>query len=859
MHDIDIRLSRSEDPDGSCRVSITGPDDRRADGLFRSPFSPTEIDDALAWMDLGTANDAPAKAQVREFGERLFRSLFQGAVAGVFVASRNADSPPRVRMTVDDPVAARIPWELLVDPSHGEALAFRSRFVRGISTEGGARRLIVDPPLRVLVVDSAPRGLPRLESQLEARGIADALRSVVAQGRVELVTLEHATLSRMLDALREGSTDRPPRPFHVLHWIGHGDIDSSGGANVLLFEDDNGNPDPVDGARLANVVVGSELRLVLINACHSAAPTSSSVATPAAETTRAIAEVLLTAGIPAVVGMRVAVLDETARRFAREFYAALADGRGVDDAVLDARVLVAGRGSDASAEIGVPVAYLRSGSGRLLSTVSPLTWWQAPLVRFRRLSPLARAAVFVAIVIATLAVERSFDAVVRAIEGPPRMTASLNVVVTDFDGRDSSGRPIQSNAASDLSEDLAKALDEDLSAVAQSVDVRFPDVAGRLGGATAEERALAASQLAERINADIVLYGSLDATKTTLQPEFFVREARLADAEELTGAFRLGSPIEQPLPIDTNGAARTMMSSALVSRGRALAEVIAGLDYFRLSDYVEAERRFDIALSAEGWPDGDGKEVLYVFRGTTAGARGELDEAEAWFLRALDLNGSFARARLGLAEVAFQRAKGLCEVGEVNGDGLHTASELYREAIPLTDDPASASNSAKARLGAARVYLCISQAGLADRWQEAADEAAAVIAAYDAGDASLQQLTAEAHAVRAIAALPTAGAPDAAARFADAEREYRLAINLGTQPDRRAAYHAALAYVLQRLGRIDEARREYDEAIRLAPEEDRPVYEDQRRQLGADVSAPRAVLQPAGFRPFADLSPLGGR
>jgi tetratricopeptide (TPR) repeat protein len=837
--DIEIRVARSEAADGSCRVSISGPDDRRADGLFNPPFSKAEVNQALAWMDLGTPADSPTRARVREFGERLFRSLFQGAVAGVYVASQAAGSPRRIRLTVDDPAAARIPWELLVDPATGEALALRGRFVRGIATEGGARPLLVDPPLRVLIVDSTPRGLPRLESQLEASDIASALGGIVAQGRAEQVTLEHATLSAVLDALREGAQAQPPRPFHVLHWIGHGYIDPVSGANVLLFEDEDGNVDRVDGARLANVVVGSQVRLVLINACHSAAPTPSETTTPAAETTRAIAEVLLTAGIPAVVGMRVTVLDETARRFAREFYAALADGRGVDDAVLDARILVTGRSADASAEIGVPVAYLRSGSGQLLSTVTPLAWWQVPLVRFRRLRPLAQVALFVLAVIATLAVERTVDAVARYIEGPARMTGDHNIVVTEFDARDSSGLAIASAPALDLAEGLYETLRGEFTELGeQQVQVRPPAETGRLAGSTPNERAVAAGELARKINADIVVYGSLDATRKELQPELFVSDRALADAEELAGPMQLGPPIRARRPIE-EGSARADMRNALVSRARALSELIAGLSQLRNANYDAAEDHFDAA--AAQWGDGAGKEVVYLFRGSIAGVAGRLDEAERWFEDALALNSSYVRAQLGLAEVTFQRARGTCRRGDptVDAEELRAAREQYSEAVTATDDPGAVSVSARARLGMARVYICMSQAGIQSLWAEAARETSKVIAAYQAGDESLKGLAAEAYAVRAITRLPVAGTTDPCAQYELAEQDFRAAIELAPYADREAAYNAGLAWVLAQLGRVEEARDAYQLAIHHEPdEEDRAKYQGELDTLNGNSSTP---------------------
>jgi tetratricopeptide (TPR) repeat protein len=843
--DIDIRIRPSDQPDGSCAVWISGPDDRRAEGRFRSPFSPQEIDGALAWMDEGTG--APAEA--RAFGQRLFGALFQGPIGAIYVASQEGATPARVRLTVDDPALARVPWELLFDPATEGALALRGPFVRGIDTEAGARALAVEPPLRVLIADASPSDQPALASQLEARDVEAELAQLTGEGRIEVGILPNVTLSTLRNALREAASADPPRPFHVLHWIGHGDVDLRTGANVLMFEDRDGASDPVDGNQLANVLHGSDIRLVLLNACHSAAPTPTQ--TPSAETTRGIAEVLLTSGIPAVVGMRVSVLDPTARRFSSEFYASLADGSAIDDAALDARRLVLGRAPGDAAEIGVPVIYLRAGSGVLLQRVARAPWWRVLLARFRRLAPLAQAGILALGVLIVIVSAQSARSIYGAINQPSRMTGDFNVVVTEFDGRDAAGRAVRSDVASELSTSLSKTLEQELAKIPSAVvAVRGPVEAGRLeGGASAEERALAARRLAEQVDADVVIYGWLDATRTTLQPEFYLRERALADAQELLGSFRLGSAISEAVPIDNEPAAAISVRQRLSSRARAISELVLGLSFFRLQQYDQAERHFDGAIGAQGWPDGDGKEILYLFRGSTAGALGKLAEAADWYDRALQLNPQFARARLGLAEVRFQEAKGTCEPGDADAAGLGEARDAFRATLSATDQPASANVSAKAHLSIARVDLCLSQAEIEDGWAHASAEAALVVAAFEAGDDSLRQLAAEAHGVRAISELPAVGDPDAETKFRAAEAEYRQALSLGSRQDRLAAYHAGLAYVLGKLGRIDDARREYDEAIRLAPEAARPGYQRARDELGANpASSSVRVPAPTALR-----------
>jgi hypothetical protein len=116
-------------------------------------------------------------------------------------------------------------------------------------------------------------------------------------------------------------------------------------------------------------------------------------------------------------------------------------------------------------------------------------------------------------------------------------------------------------------------------------------------------------------------------------------------------------------------------------------------------------------------------------------------------------------------------------------------------------------------------------------------------------------LAAEAHGVLAIAEIPVVGALDAEARFRTSETEYREAIRLGSRPDRLAAYHAGLAHVLGKLGRLSESRLEYDEAIRLAPDAARPGYERARDELddpdarAAPSTVQSLVLMAAGLAP----------
>ena len=96
---------------------------------------------------------------------------------------------------------------------------------------------------------------------------------------------------------------------------------------VLLFEKDGERPggglDPVDVEALLDVVRPYDLKLVFLNACRT-------LARSADDTASSFAPPLLESGIPAVIGMELAVEDRAAAPFSREFDKALAANQPVD-------------------------------------------------------------------------------------------------------------------------------------------------------------------------------------------------------------------------------------------------------------------------------------------------------------------------------------------------------------------------------------------------------------------------------------------------------------------------------------------------------------------------------------------------
>ncbi len=99
----------------------------------------------------------------------------------------------------------------------------------------------------------------------------------------------------------------------VIHFSGHG-----GGSSGLMFQDEQGEPQPVSGRALSMMVgtTARNARVVVLNACYSTEQADG-----------------LRAHVDCVVGMDGAIGDDAARAFATRFYGALGNRRPIGNAV----------------------------------------------------------------------------------------------------------------------------------------------------------------------------------------------------------------------------------------------------------------------------------------------------------------------------------------------------------------------------------------------------------------------------------------------------------------------------------------------------------------------------------------------
>jgi tetratricopeptide (TPR) repeat protein len=363
-HNFDLRITRSGDNRDTYVASI---DSLGFSNTFKLPFGDEELDEGLLHGSreiLVERRNGRGFSQegAKAFGERLFNAIFDVNLARGLQASLSEHDNVRLRLFLQEaPELAKLPLEYLYDPFLGRPLGlFRyTPIVRFLGAPQPIRPLLVEPPLRVLVVVANPSraGYADLDVEREISNVEEAVNELELEGRVMVDYLRRATL--------DGFTARlVGDKYHVLHFIGHGDFEEGRGGS-LLFEDRQ-----VDEQTLRSHLEDKRsLRIAVLNTCHGA---RASADNPFA----GVAQTLIRAGVPAVIAMQFAISDDAAKDFARGFYRALAGDVSIDAALADARRSIrdgqAGRQAQA-VEWGTPVLFLRpsEGDSQLLSIQPP--------------------------------------------------------------------------------------------------------------------------------------------------------------------------------------------------------------------------------------------------------------------------------------------------------------------------------------------------------------------------------------------------------------------------------------------------------------------------------------------------------
>jgi hypothetical protein len=295
-----------------------------------------------------------APANLEALGTALYRAVLGGSVGALFNLAlgevlADEQGTLRLRLRIDPPKLALVPWELTYDPDRGRFLSAWSKTLvsRSFGLLEPIRPLAVDGELRMLAVFPRSSGLSTASEKRVLENLASATAGRIAVRRPdELVTLE-----ALRTALRQ-------EEVHILHYAGHGTFHENQAA-IYLDHPRGEGAQPIAAAAFAQLLQANRsLRLVVLNSCQGASRSS-------AVALAGMAPQLLRHGVTAVVAMQGSIRNERALTFASELYRELVAGNGhVERAVTAARSALLQEEPD-NPDFADPVLYLRGPDGCL--------------------------------------------------------------------------------------------------------------------------------------------------------------------------------------------------------------------------------------------------------------------------------------------------------------------------------------------------------------------------------------------------------------------------------------------------------------------------------------------------------------
>jgi tetratricopeptide (TPR) repeat protein len=315
---------------------------------------------------------ARVEQRMTAIGTELFKAVFHAddETRDLWAEFHRNLNKTRVEISVEDvQEATSIPWELLRDPKRDTLLALHAPvFVRTHSKPALRaplpRMASPEEPIRILLVICRPKE----KVDVPFRSVASRLVKGLSKAAREFFQLEvlrpptFGQLSQVLRAARDAG-----KPFHVVHFDGHGSylgpddsVPTSSvmfGPNGLLLspkrdENKHGylvfenpavkeNTQLVDGPALGQLLVETQVPVLVLNACRSAhAEVVDDAGASEPENSHgkvrafgSLAQEVIDTGVAGVVAMRYNVYVVTAREFVEQLYAALINGYSFGEAV----------------------------------------------------------------------------------------------------------------------------------------------------------------------------------------------------------------------------------------------------------------------------------------------------------------------------------------------------------------------------------------------------------------------------------------------------------------------------------------------------------------------------------------------
>jgi hypothetical protein len=266
--------------------------------------------------------------QLKYVGSKLFDSLFQGDILRLYLhlceQAQPTESKIRIRLRIDPPIAARLPWECLYD-TRNDGFVLNSdetTLVRFSEQAHEPPPTPVRTPLRVLLAAVKLKGSRRAgRVSNEAEAIRDALRPLETEG---LVAVEEAGTLFGEDAIHRIGLERlVSRNVDVLHIVSECNWESD--TATVILEGDNGEEDELTSQEFAAILSDTSPKLVVISGGERAGAASPHIAHDLLNAT------------PALLTHSHVTTEDLVWRFTESFYRSLTQLKPVDAALSDAR------------------------------------------------------------------------------------------------------------------------------------------------------------------------------------------------------------------------------------------------------------------------------------------------------------------------------------------------------------------------------------------------------------------------------------------------------------------------------------------------------------------------------------------
>jgi hypothetical protein len=310
------------------------------------------------------------------YGERLYNWLFQGEVAEMFSYARKLASEPtrgfksgtrlRLRLSLDPKAVElrQLLWESLYTSDGSQPFSLTTAFSRFMHISGPHNLPIRQRPLRMLLIISSPKGVDRFafdefDPEREASIIKDATRSIGPI--VKLDSLKGTPTLAQIQAAETQATEEDKDGYHIVHLLAPATFHE--GQGYMLLPNNAGQAQEVPVEDVARAIVSlpnSPPRLVFLAAPLIARRLGS-------ETLISLAQMLIEAGVQALVAIQSPTSASTLLHFIERFYAALMRTGVIDIAMAEARAAIY---NPNHWEWTHPVLYMRVPDGRLFQPLS---------------------------------------------------------------------------------------------------------------------------------------------------------------------------------------------------------------------------------------------------------------------------------------------------------------------------------------------------------------------------------------------------------------------------------------------------------------------------------------------------------